>query len=149
MLSNLKKALKGSARAYVHLLSMHSSAIRSWAFIHNGLASVLLLSLMRDTRYDPEVRYLQESLIQNLVPSAAAADSFAGPEAAPELTEAHKRAVRALESLKRLNEEETNHQRGQPTQDHDDGAHGLRGRRSVSVPKDLAQQHLDPNQQTE
>ncbi len=149
LLSTLKKALKGSARAYVHLLSMDSRAIRSWAFIHNGLAAVLLLSLMRDTRYDPEVRSLQENLIQNLVPSNFAADSFAGPEAAPELTEAHKRAVRALESLKRLTEEETNQQRGQTTEDHDDAAYGSHGQISVSIPKELVQQDLDSSQQTE
>ncbi|KAI1037577.1 hypothetical protein LB505_011477 [Fusarium chuoi] len=47
ILNRFQGALKRSVRAFIKLRSISNLATRSWAFVHNGLASALLLSFIR------------------------------------------------------------------------------------------------------
>lgn len=100
LLARLQDALKRSARAYISLRSVTSYARRSWAFIHNGLASVLLLGLMKETRNTPDVSGLQEEVIRSLM------DADGEEEAANQLSGTHQKALKALQSLRKLSEQE-------------------------------------------
>jgi hypothetical protein len=55
--------LFGCVRAFIKLNSLSILARRSWAIIHNGLSSILLLSFLDATARIPEVRKLQASVI--------------------------------------------------------------------------------------
>ncbi|KAG7040923.1 fungal specific transcription factor [Colletotrichum scovillei] len=104
VLEHFRESLKRSARAYVRLRSIAGHARRSWAFTHNGLTSVLLLSLMRETRYLAETRTLQDELIASLSEgegnSALLTDS--GPNA--QLSGTLQKALKALRTLRSLTE---------------------------------------------
>ncbi|KAF6799532.1 fungal specific transcription factor [Colletotrichum musicola] len=60
------QASSHSTQPYIRLRSSTEHARRSWDFIHNDLASVLLLILMEETRYLPEARNLQDEMIASL-----------------------------------------------------------------------------------
>jgi hypothetical protein len=93
-------SLQRSVRAYLQLRSMTGYARRSWAFIHNGLTSILLLSLMRETRHLAETRVLQDEMIASL--SDSSTDLEAGI-----LSETLGKALEALQKLKSLAERAT------------------------------------------
>ncbi len=101
-----RHSLKESAGAYAQLLSIAPCAARSWAIAYNGLASILLLSLMRETRYDAEVRLLQDSLISCLSNDQDELELLAGSGTVVELSEMHKRVLAALKALRRLTDED-------------------------------------------
>ncbi len=67
---------------------------------------MLLLSLMKETRYDAEVRFLQDAIIRSLDHDQEGVESFAESGAVLELSETHKRALAALEALKRMADED-------------------------------------------
>ncbi|KAF3802032.1 hypothetical protein GCG54_00012275, partial [Colletotrichum gloeosporioides] len=98
ILEQFRDSLRRSVRAYVRLRTITGHARRSWAFIHNGLTSVLLLSLMRETRYLPETRTLQDEMITSLSDS----DPDSMSDSSGHLSETLKKALKALQTLQRL-----------------------------------------------
>ncbi|KPM37541.1 hypothetical protein AK830_g9019 [Neonectria ditissima] len=103
VLGRFQDALRCSAKAYVRLRSIAGYSSRSWAFIHNGLSSVLLLSLMKETRNATDTRKLQTDLIESLSKADTEFNSSAGAAlTAHHLSPGHKRALSALQKLKRL-----------------------------------------------
>ncbi|KAK1641483.1 fungal-specific transcription factor [Colletotrichum phormii] len=104
VLEHFRESLKRSVRAYVRLRSIAGHASRSWAFIHNGLTSVLLLSLMRETRYLAETRTLQDELIASF--SEGEVDSALLTESGTngQLSGTLQKALKALRTLRELTE---------------------------------------------
>lgn len=98
ILEQFRDSLRRSVRAYVRLRLITGHARRSWAFIHNGLTSVLLLSLMRETRYLHETRTLQDEMITSLSDS----DSDSMSDSSGHLSDTLKKALKALQTLQRL-----------------------------------------------
>ena len=103
ILARLCSALKRSAEAYLNLRTLSSYARRSWAFVHNGLASVLLLSLMKETRDSGETRLLQKRMIESLEQEAPFGTD-PGSTQADRLSDTHEKALKAIKALKRLSE---------------------------------------------
>ncbi|KUI65943.1 hypothetical protein VM1G_02148 [Cytospora mali] len=112
ILERLQRALKRSVRAFIRLRSVSSHATRSWAFVHNGLTSALLLSFMKETRNEDDSRQIQDELIKSLSEGGdiLASESASGATFASQMTNAHRKSLKALKSLKRISEEER-HQR--------------------------------------
>lgn len=111
VLDQFQESLRRSVRAYVRLRSITEHARRSWAFIHNGLTSILLLSLMRETRHLPETRVLQDELIASL--SEGKSDSgwsaaSAEPVSAGHLPATLQKALQALKTLRALTDRDAN-----------------------------------------
>lgn len=106
ILTRLQEALRRSAEAYLHLRSVSGYTRRSWAFIHNGLASILLLSLMKESRDSDNTRRLQGQIIDSLEQ-----DSSFGSDSSSthtnRLSDTHRKALKALKALKRLSESES------------------------------------------
>lgn len=100
-LERFQTALCQSAQAYIRLRSITGHARRSWAFIHNGLTSVLLLSLMEETRHLPETRKLQNEMIASLSDGDNSESSFShdGPS---NISESLKKVVKAIRTLQSL-----------------------------------------------
>ena len=109
VLDQFQDSLRRSVRAYARLRSLAPHARRSWAFIHNGLTSILLLSLMKETRCLPETRTLQDELIASLSeddnPVPSSDSSITG-----HLSDTLKKALRALRTLRTLTERDINAQ---------------------------------------
>ena len=87
-------------RAFVQLHSLSTLASRSWAVIHNGLSSALLLSLLGQTATNSQVQKLQGQIIHIL----STEPNDRGGQGKDvhnniELSLAHTRAVAALRSL--------------------------------------------------
>lgn len=99
--AKLQYALRRSARSYVSLRAVTNYARRSWAFIHNGLASIPLLSLMQETRNTQDVRVLQDEVIRSLT------DSDGEDDTANQLFDTHQKALKALQRLRVLSQQET------------------------------------------
>lgn len=112
ILTRLQEALKRSAEAYLHLRSVSGYARRSWAFIHNGLASILLLSLMKESRDSENTRRLQGQIIDSLEQDSSFC-SDASSEHTNRLSDTHRKALKALKALKRLSEGESTEERVQ------------------------------------
>ncbi|KAH7129024.1 c6 zinc finger domain-containing protein [Dactylonectria macrodidyma] len=109
VLGHFQEALRRSATAYVRLWHVAGYARRSWASIHNGLSSVLLLSLMKATRNSTDTRELQCELINSLVEADANSESVGGPAStAHQLSVTHKKALDALQRLKFLSDNDKN-----------------------------------------
>ncbi len=93
------RCLIRSVEAYLKLCPLSLQASRTWAFIHNGLSSALVLGLLSESKTNPEVRHLQGELIQELsngcedssVESTQNRTVFLSPE--------HERALMALKNL--------------------------------------------------
>lgn len=102
VLAQFQESLRRSVRAYVRLRSITEHARRSWAFIHNGLTSILLLSLMRESRHLPETRVLQDELIASLSEGGGDARPAAGPVPAAHLPATLQKALQALKTLRAL-----------------------------------------------
>ncbi|KAK4155076.1 hypothetical protein C8A00DRAFT_42229 [Chaetomidium leptoderma] len=93
-LDRFQDALKRSVLAFVHLRSISNLATRSWAFIHNGLSSALLLAFMRHVGRDGEdTREIQALLVQSLTEKDEDNGQF---------SDAHKKALKALQTLQKL-----------------------------------------------
>ncbi|WZH49561.1 uncharacterized protein QYS62_010762 [Fusarium acuminatum] len=97
ILSRFQTALKQSVRAFIKLRSISSHATSSWAFIHNGLSSALLLSFTRQDSEPDETRQIQAELIQTLTERSEEVGQF---------STAHKKALRAIQALQRLAEQD-------------------------------------------
>lgn len=109
VIGRFQEALKSSAKAYVRLRHVAGYARRSWASIHNGLSSVLLLSLMKETRNTADTRELQIELINSLVEADAGSESVGGIDStAHQLSDTHKRALDALKRLKCMSDQDRN-----------------------------------------
>ncbi|EXF75609.1 fungal specific transcription factor [Colletotrichum fioriniae PJ7] len=104
ILEHFRESLKRSVRAYVRLRSIAGHARRSWAFIHNGLTSVLLLSLMRETRYLAETRTLQDELIASLSEGEGNSALLTDPGTNAQLSGTLQKALKALRTLRALTE---------------------------------------------
>lgn len=102
VIGQFQDSLKRSVRAYVRLRAIAGHARRSWAFIHNGLTSILLLSLMRETRHLSETRVLQDEVIASL--SEGESDSGSTPDQvlAGQLSGPLRKALQALKTLRAL-----------------------------------------------
>ncbi len=96
-LDKLQDALKRSVLAFIRLRSISNLATRSWAFVHNGLSSALLLAFMRHVVKDGEdTRGIQASLVQSLTEEDEDSGQF---------SDAHKKALKALQTLQKLPDE--------------------------------------------
>ncbi|KAH6649036.1 hypothetical protein BKA67DRAFT_576609 [Truncatella angustata] len=105
IVSKVQDALRHGAQAYLDLRSLSTYARHSWAFIHNGLASVLLLSLLPDTRCTAETKRLQDDFINGLKASTSS-DCDLMPISYLSVT--LRKALKALVSLQKLADQETN-----------------------------------------
>jgi hypothetical protein len=86
-------ALKRSVRAFIKLQSMSSVAIRSWAFVHYGLSSALLLGLIRQEAGDDDTRRMQSELIEILTEHSEYGGRF---------SIVHNKALKAVQKLRKL-----------------------------------------------
>lgn len=102
VLGQFQESLRRSVRAYVRLRAIAGHARRSWAFIHNGLTSILLLSLMRETRQLPETRVLQDEVIASLSDGESESGSAADQLVAGQLSGPLQKALQALKTLRAL-----------------------------------------------
>lgn len=110
VLHHFQESLRRSVRAYVRLRSIAEHARRSWAFIHNGLTSILLLSLMRETRNLPETRVLQDELITSLSEGKGDSGSAVDHASAARLPATLQKALQALKTLRALTDRDANMQ---------------------------------------
>lgn len=108
VLGQFQDSLRRSVRAYVRLRVIAGHARRSWAFIHNGLTSILLLSLMRETRQLPETRVLQDEVIASLSEGENDSSSTADPLFAGNLSGPLQKALQALKTLRALADRDVN-----------------------------------------
>ncbi|KAM5386559.1 hypothetical protein ACJZ2D_000522 [Fusarium nematophilum] len=97
ILNKFQDSLKRSVWALIRLRSITSHATRSWAFVHNGLSSALLLSFTKHIKDGGDISEIQARLIQSLTEK----DDNIG-----QFSVAHKQALKALQILQRLSEEE-------------------------------------------
>lgn len=93
------RCLIRSLEAYLKLCPISLQASRSWAFIHNGLSSALVLGLINESRSNPEVRILQNALIQTLGNGFDDPGSKDDQNGVVFLSPQHGRALGALENL--------------------------------------------------
>lgn len=110
ILGRLQRSLKRSVRAFIQTRSVTGYASRSWAFVHNGLTSALLLSFMKETRNEDESRQIQDELIKSLTEGdgalASESDASSGGDCAKQMTIAHRKSLKALKALRGISEEE-------------------------------------------
>lgn len=106
IVTRVQNALRQSAQAYLDIRSLSIYAMRSWAFIHSGVASVLLLSLIPDTRCDAETRRLQDEFIQELSDNGKS-NTNTNDTSINFLSATLKKALKALVDLRRLAEQES------------------------------------------
>ncbi|KAL1849884.1 hypothetical protein Daus18300_013141 [Diaporthe australafricana] len=132
VLSQFQESLRRSVRAYVRLRSIAGHARRSWAFIHNGLTSILLLSLMRETRHLPETSYLQDELISSLSEGQSDSGSGDDPVSASHLSGTLQKALQALKTLRALTHRDGNIQESRV--DNNTGQSPASGGRPETVP---------------
>ncbi|KAF5690958.1 hypothetical protein FCIRC_689 [Fusarium circinatum] len=100
ILNRFQGALKRSVRAFIKLRSISNLATRSWAFVHNGLASALLLSFIRQgsDAQDQDSQEILAELVKTLTDRSDDVGQFSA---------AHKKALRAIQALQRSSVEET------------------------------------------
>ncbi|ROW17853.1 hypothetical protein VPNG_00803 [Cytospora leucostoma] len=111
VLGRLQLALKRSVKAFIRLRAVTCLATRSWAFVHNGLTSALLLSFMKETRNEEDSRQIQDELIRSLTEGdadspASESESASRGMLATQMTNAHKKSLKALKSLRKSSDEE-------------------------------------------
>ncbi|KAI1387611.1 c6 zinc finger domain-containing protein [Hypoxylon trugodes] len=106
ILDRLQGSLKRSAWAYIRLRTMSPLARRSWAFIHNGLTSVLLLSLMKETRHDDVTKTLRDSMIISLQQEKDDYSLDSNSTAVGLLSGSLTKTLKALQTMKALVERE-------------------------------------------
>ncbi|KAF2090165.1 hypothetical protein K490DRAFT_23, partial [Saccharata proteae CBS 121410] len=93
-----KESLADCLESFLKLYTLSEYASRSWATLHNGLSSALLLGLIGETHSNPRVRQLQGELIDILTPKASDGEI---PAAGTTITLStfHERALKALKVL--------------------------------------------------
>ncbi|PHH61472.1 hypothetical protein CDD81_319 [Ophiocordyceps australis] len=101
----MQQALKKCARAYIRLRSVAYYATRSWASAYLGLTSILLLSLMKNTRNTSDTHEIQNELIDSFDEVERGTGAEFDSSAENRLSEAHKKAFAAIRKLQRLNTE--------------------------------------------
>jgi hypothetical protein len=94
-----KEYLVRSLRAYLNLHPLCLQASRSWAYIHNGLSSALVLGLLGETKTNPEIRQLQGALIDTLSSMNDNGDYRIAADGTGALSKLHGRALVALKAL--------------------------------------------------
>ncbi|KAE8448156.1 hypothetical protein EG329_009760 [Mollisiaceae sp. DMI_Dod_QoI] len=94
-----KECLTRSLEAYLKLCPISLQASRSWAFIHNGLSSALVLGLIGETKTNPKVRRLQGALIDTLSNGFDNTGADRGIDGDIFLSPHHERALMALKNL--------------------------------------------------
>ncbi|KAF5595062.1 hypothetical protein FPCIR_4687 [Fusarium pseudocircinatum] len=111
ILNRFQGALKRSVRAFIKLRSISNLATRSWAFVHNGLASALLLSFIRQgsDAQDQDSQEILSELVKMLTERSDDVEQFSA---------AHKKALRAIQALQRSSVEETRCQSENSSQEH-------------------------------
>ena len=102
ILEQLQDGLKRSVHSFIKLRSISRHSTRSWAYIHNGLSSALLLSFMKETSRTDDTRQIQTRLVQVLTEQS---------EDMGEFSITHRKALRALKTLQRLTEQDSEGQR--------------------------------------
>ncbi|OQV10650.1 Fungal specific transcription factor domain-containing protein [Cladophialophora immunda] len=85
---------KNSLDAYLNLLATSTSARRSWAMLHNGLASALILAITGQIKHDSSVASMLERLFATL-----RADSSPSEASTKELWDPHERGLWALQRM--------------------------------------------------
>lgn len=91
-------ALKRSVRAFIKLQSMSSMAIRTWALVHYGLSSALLLGLIKEESAANDTRRMQSELIQILTEHIEHGGRF---------SVVHNKAFKAVKRLRKLADQYT------------------------------------------
>jgi hypothetical protein len=111
ILNRFQDALKRSVRAFIKLRSISTVATRAWAFVHNGLASALLLSFIRQgsNAQDQDSQEILAELVNTLTERSDDVGQFSA---------AHKKALRAIQALQRSSVEETRCQSENLSQEH-------------------------------
>ncbi|KAF5649049.1 uncharacterized protein FTJAE_1045 [Fusarium tjaetaba] len=111
ILNHFQGALKRSVSAFIKLRSISNLATRSWAFVHNGLASALLLSFIRQgsDAQDQDSQEILAELVKTLTERSDDVGQFSA---------AHKKALRAIQALQRSSVEETRCQSENSSQEH-------------------------------
>lgn len=89
-LSRFQSALKKSVLAFIRLRSLSNLATRSWAFVHNGLSSALLLAFTRHLGDSEDFGEIQAQLVNSL---------SQGDEDVGRFSTAHRKALKALKIL--------------------------------------------------
>ncbi|CAH0053984.1 unnamed protein product [Clonostachys solani] len=97
ILSRVLDALKQSATAFVSLRSISNYSTRSWAFLHNGLCSALMLGFIEQTKGLEETKDIQTQLIASL----EASQELKGGS----LSNAYQKALCALKAQRKLADE--------------------------------------------
>jgi hypothetical protein len=97
--SKFKHYLVEGLRAFLKLQPLCMLASRSWAFVHNGLSSALLLGLLGETRANSEVRELQGQLIDVLSSNEGTSSRIVDSESSVTLSRLHSRALSVLKNL--------------------------------------------------
>ncbi|RSL81398.1 hypothetical protein CEP51_005855 [Fusarium floridanum] len=92
-LNRFQNALKRSVLAFVRLRALSNLATRSWAFVHNGLSSALLLAFTRHLNDSEDFAEIQDHLVKSLAE---------GGEDAGRFSTAHKKALKALKVLQEV-----------------------------------------------
>ncbi|KAF5638039.1 hypothetical protein F52700_4743 [Fusarium sp. NRRL 52700] len=111
ILNRFQGALKQSVRAFIKLGSISNLATRSWAFVHNGLASALLLSFIRQgsDAQDQDSQEILAELVKTLTERSDDVGQFSA---------AHKKALRAIQAIKHSSLEETRCRSQNSSQEH-------------------------------
>ncbi|KAF5987351.1 hypothetical protein FCOIX_1057 [Fusarium coicis] len=111
ILNRFQDALKRSVRAFIKLRSISTVATRAWAFVHNGLASALLLSFIKQdsNAQDQDSQEILAELVNTLTERSDDVGQFSA---------AHKKALRAIQALQRSSVEETRCQSENSSQEH-------------------------------
>ncbi|KIL94159.1 hypothetical protein FAVG1_02721 [Fusarium avenaceum] len=86
-------ALKRSVRAFIKLQSISSIAIRTWALVHYGLSSALLLGLIKEESAADDTRRMQSELIEILTEHIEHGGRF---------SIVHNKAFKAIKRLRKL-----------------------------------------------
>ncbi|VUC30804.1 unnamed protein product [Clonostachys rosea] len=97
ILSQVLDALKQSATAFASLRSISNYSTRSWACLHNGLCSALMLGFIEQTKGLEETKNIQTQLIASL----EASQELQGGS----LSNAYQKALCALKAQRKLAEE--------------------------------------------
>ena len=94
--SKCKQNLIESVQAFLDMHTLSIVATRTWAFVHHGLSSALLLGILGETNANPRVRRLLGSLIEILsVLSMDEGDKLSKTE----LSKSHLKALKALQKI--------------------------------------------------
>ncbi|KAF2813169.1 uncharacterized protein BDZ99DRAFT_250993 [Mytilinidion resinicola] len=94
-----KQNLIESVRAFLQLHSLSIVALRSWAMLHNGLSSALLLALIGANRCYPEVDQLHDEVLEMFTTDSSERNGES--EGSLRLSKSHARAISVLESLRK------------------------------------------------